>query len=473
MPKHQVVIHWFRKDLRLTDNPALAAAARDAEQVVPVYVLSQWRSQHDWTGSKRQHFLCQSLHSLAANLQSLGSRLLIRSGPAVDELTKLIKQSRATAIYCNRDGDPFGRSAEAELRQRCEGLGVQCLDFKDRWLHEPQEVLTGSGTPYRVYTPYSRNWLALPKQVPAGKVRSLGPATELKSSELPTLAHWGLSLGKDESVIEGGERAARKRMADFLGGESLGSYAARRDIPGVRGTSGLGQDLRFGLISIRELYARCQERLGESANASQRASIQTYLKELAWREFYAAILWFYPEVFEQEFNPEFRDMAWPGSEADFQRWSLGQTGFPIIDAGITQLRQTGFMHNRVRMIVAMFLTKDLHCDWRLGESFFMQHLLDGENASNNGGWQWSAGSGADAAPYFRIQNPWSQTKRFDPEGSYIRQWLPQLAHLPAAAFMQPPVDGRPIAKGYPTPMVDHAKERLRTLDLFARHRQQR
>jgi deoxyribodipyrimidine photo-lyase len=472
MPKHGVVIHWFRKDLRLCDNPSLWAASREALQVLPVYVLSHWRGQHDWTGPKRQHFLCQSLASLRGNLQSIGSDLLLRCGDAVEELVKVAVQAKAAAIYFNRDGDPYGRACEERLKQRCATLGIACFDFKDRWMHDPSEVLTGSGGPYRVYTPYSRNWLALEKDRPLGKVKSLGPAPTCESLPLPELSHWGLKLEGSEQMPEGGERAARKRLDALLSSELLCGYGAKRDLPAEPGTSRLGQDLRFGLLGIRELYGRCVEFAQAGGSAAVRASVHTYLKELAWREFYAAVLWYYPQVFELEFNAEFRGMEWPGSVEDFQRWCQGRTGFPIVDAGIAELRRTGFMHNRVRMIVAMFLTKDLHCDWRWGESFFMQHLLDGENASNNGGWQWSAGTGADAAPYFRIQNPWSQTKRFDPQGLYIKRWLPELAKVPAAEFLQPPASGRPLVPGYPLPMVDHATERNRTLALFAKHRQQ-
>lgn len=196
------------------------------------------------------------------------------------------------------------------------------------------------------------------------------------------------------------------------------------------------------------------------------------MKELAWREFYCAILWHFPNVFDEEFSPDWRGLPWPGSEADFQRWTTGTTGFPIVDAGMRQLLHTGLMHNRLRMITAMFLTKDLHCDWRLGEAFFMQQLVDGENASNNGGWQWSAGTGADAAPYFRIQNPWRQSVRFDPEGDYIKQWIPELRDVPAQLLHEPP-PGQSLAPDYPTPMVDHATERDRCLTLFAKHKTER
>lgn len=474
MPTHQVAIHWFRRDLRLTDNPALQHAARIATQVIPVYILSTWQQHHGWTGPARQQFLCGSLDSLSKNLESIGSRLILRVGQAEAELEKLIHETGATALFWNRDYDPYGRAVEARLRALCARLGITCHDHKDRVLHEPEEALTGSGTPYRVYTPYSRNWLNLEKPLPEGRIKSLGPAaaSTLPSHPLPTLQHWHLTPAPT-GIPEPGEKAARQRMKDFIEARTLHSYQQQRDTPAGTTTSRLGQDLRFGLISIRELHARCQQALTADTPPEHQLSIHTYIKELAWREFYLAILWHYPHVFEEEFSPDFRGMAWPGREDHFHLWCQGLTGFPIVDAGMRQLLATGFMHNRVRMITAMFLTKDLHCDWRLGEGHFMRHLVDGENASNNGGWQWSAGTGADAAPYFRIQNPWTQSQRHDPEARYIKTWLPELTHIHPRLLHQPPPAGRPLTPGYPAPIVDHSTERDRTLALFAQHKDQR
>jgi deoxyribodipyrimidine photo-lyase len=465
---HQTVIHWFRRDLRLTDNTALMAAAAGAAQVVPVYILSDWQKKHGWTGSARQQFLCGCLDSLAKNLVAGGSRLIFRKGSADVELERLVKETGAGAIYFNRGYDPFGRDMEKKVREMCARLGIECHDHKDIVMQEPHEVLTGEGLPYRVYTPYWKNWSTQQRIAPVKGVVNLKPKAgekcktslaDLKSLPVPTLDFWKLPPCTAE-IPAPGERAARDRMKAFIEQGVLERYAANRDTLSGRTTSGISQDLRYGLVSIRELTARC-------------ADHEKYVKELAWREFYMAILFHYPEVFEVEFNPEFRGMPWPGTEEDFQRWSEARTGFPLVDAGMRQLLQTGLMHNRVRMIVSMFLTKDLHCDWRMGESFFMQHLVDGENASNNGGWQWSAGTGADAAPYFRIQNPWTQSKRHDPEAKYIKQWLPELAHLPPEKLMDPPDDGKPIAPGYPLPMVDHAKERDRCLARFAKHKESR
>ncbi len=466
MPR-RVVIHWFRKDLRLTDNTALHHAARESAQVVPAYILSTWQRAHQWTGAKRQQFLCGSLASLAGNLEAAGSRLILRTGDARTELERLVKDTEAEALYFNRDYDPYGREMEKQVSTLCRELGIACLSFKDRVLHEPDEVLTGNGSEYRVFTPYSRNWLAQPKPSPLPRVTSLGPAAAVSSLTIPTLDHW-LLTPEEAAIPEPGERAARARMKQFIDSGTLHHYGQQRNLPAGRTTSRLGPDLRFGLIGIRELYARCQ-RAAEAAPDTA-GSVGTYIKELAWREFYLAILWHHPEVFETEFNPEWRGIPWPGSDEHFEWWSRGRTGFPIVDAGLRELLQTGFMHNRVRMIVSMFLTKDLHCHWRLGESFFMRHLVDGENASNNGGWQWSAGTGADAAPYFRIQNPWTQTKSYDPEGAYVKQWLPELHAVPAERFFSPPKDGRPLVPGYPLPIVDHQHERARTLARFQAHR---
>jgi deoxyribodipyrimidine photo-lyase len=465
MPK--TVLHWFRRDLRLTDNTALHHAANSAGQVIPVYVLSDWKDSHGWTGPNRQSFLCGNLESLAKNLQTLGSRLIVRCGRADAELERLISETQADAVCFNRDYDPYGRAMEQKVHEVCARLGIECHSFKDRVLHEPDEVLTGGGQPYRVYTPYSKNWLSLDKAAPLPRVTSLGPKADDKISSLPppTLAHWHLPAPTAQ-ILRSGERAARDRMKHFIDSGILKGYTANRNTPAGQTTSLLSQDLRHGLLGIRELYQRCARAVPAEAGTP-------YLKELAWREFYFAILWFYPNVFDEEFNPDWRGLPWPGTDAAFQRWATGTTGFPIVDAGMRQLLSTGLMHNRLRMITAMFLTKDLHCDWRLGEAFFMQQLVDGENASNNGGWQWSAGTGADAAPYFRIQNPWLQSARFDPAGVYIKQWVPELKDVPAPLLHEPPKPGLRLAKGYPLPMVDHHAERDRCLAIFAKHKQER
>jgi deoxyribodipyrimidine photo-lyase len=458
----KTAIHWFRRDFRITDNTALAAAAKEAGEVVPVYVVSDWKKKHRWTGAARQTFLCGSLAALDGNLRAIGSGLVVREGEAEEVLVKLARETKAEAVFTNRDPDLFGRGAEMRVAKMLAEDGRELRTFKDAAIHERDEVKTGQGGNFRVFTPYSRAWAKLDKPAAGPALKKLNSPDGIKSAALPTPAHWGL---KDfTGGVEPGEKAARARLKKFLSGP-IHAYGETRDLMGEDGTSRISQDLRHGLLSIREVYHRAKD-AAEGASATGRNNVWKFISELIWREFYFQILWHYPEVLEHEFNAKYRGMEWDQDQAKYRAWCEGRTGFPIVDAAMRQLNETGYMHNRSRMIAAMFLTKDLHLDWRLGEQYFMQTLIDGEIASNNGGWQWSAGTGADAAPYFRIQNPWSQTKRYDPAGKYIKQWVPELADLPAAKFLDAPVDGKPIAAGYPLPIVDHSTERDETLRRF-------
>ncbi|MEQ1852732.1 MAG: deoxyribodipyrimidine photo-lyase, partial [Chthoniobacteraceae bacterium] len=302
--------------------------------------------------------------------------------------------------------------------------------------------------------------------------------TGVASDPLPTLDHWDLAGGAQ--ILPPGESAARKRLAHFLDGPIL-LYGRKRDLPEENGTSRLSQDLRHGLLSIREVLHECRRAAAEAKSTQDKQGVATFINELIWREFYFQVLWNCPDVLKHEFQEETRRLPWrahwrpedqkawsrdTAARDDFDSWREGRTGFPIVDAGMRELAATGYMHNRVRMITAMFLTKDLRIWWMHGESHFMRLLVDGEIASNNGGWQWSASTGTDAAPYFRIQNPWSQTKRFDREGAYIRRWVPELRDVPAPKLCEPPAPGLPIAKDYPLPIVDHATARDEVLEMF-------
>lgn len=464
------IIHWFRRDLRIADNASLSSAAESGLPLVPLYITSDWREQHHWTGPNRQHFLCGSLAVLAKNLETLQGRLIIRKGDAVAELRKIIRESHAIALHYQAAPDPFGKSVELGVSQLCVELGVECHIHADVALHGPKDVLTQSAQPYRVFTPYFRNWENLKKPSPLAKSRPFQTPAHISSLPLPTVANWGWEI-PDSNIVEPGERAARLRLKHAIAGK-ITDYAANRDFPGAEGTSRISQDLRHGLISIRTVYAECLKAKEEAGHAGK-AGIDVFIKELAWREFYFAILHHFPNVLHEEFNEDWRGLPWDEPGENFEAWKNGRTGFPIVDAGMRELLATGFMHNRVRMITAMFLTKDLHIDWKLGESWFMRQLVDGEIASNNGGWQWSAGTGADAAPYFRIQNPWSQTAKYDPDGIYIKRWIPELARVHPSRFLEPPKDGQALAPGYPMPCVDHKTERERTLEIFNRHRAQK
>ncbi len=461
-----IAIHWFRRDLRLTDNTALSAAAGAHDFVVPVYVLSNWRKGHHWTGAPRQQFLVDCLGSLDKGLKKLGSALVIRQGEAVEQLLTLARQTGARAIYTNRDPDPFGQAVEAQLASAADLEGIKLRVYKDAALHERDEVLTGANSPFRVFTPYSKAWAKLDK-IPSGPTLArLESLTNVESLALPTLATWGLT--SDGTVLpDAGEAAANQRLERFLERAAV-RYAEQRDFPALEGTSRLSQDLRFGVLSIRKVFEKINER-AKNIDATGGRSLQIYVNELCWREFYFQVLWNKPEVLEHEYSEAYRGLPWDHNPANFERWCKGETGFPIVDAGMRQLLKTGLMHNRVRMIVAMFLTKDLHLDWRQGEQWFMQRLIDGEIASNNGGWQWSAGTGTDAAPYFRIQNPWTQGLRFDLKGEYIKHWVPELRDVPAPKLHVAPTPGLRLVREYPLPMLDHAKERDAALSKYKAH----
>ncbi len=462
-------ILWLRRDLRITDHLALASAARQRTPVIPVYVVSTWRDNHAWTGDKRQHFLCECLASLAHSLEQLGGRLIIRRGDPVAEIETLASETGAASVHFTLDPDPFGRSTETRLRESCRRLKLECHGHHDTTLHQPDEILNQSGRPYRVFTPYLKNWLSRPKAPPLKAPREIHTPAGIHSLPLPTLASWDLPP-LHATLPAAGEKAAKARLRNACS-KLIQHYDARRDFPGLDATTRISQDLRFGLLSIRTVYQTAM-RARQSASPAAAASIDTFISELAWREFYFAILHHFPDVLNTEFNPNWRGIPWREPGPGFDAWKSGRTGFPIVDAGMRELLATGFMHNRVRMITAMFLTKDLHLDWKLGESHFMRHLIDGEIASNNGGWQWSAGTGADAAPYFRIQNPWSQSARYDSDGTYIKKWIPELAGTHPSQFHQAPKTGTPIASGYPLPILDHNTERKVTLDIFKRHREQ-
>jgi len=466
MPSYRRSIHWFRRDLRLTDNLSLRRAVDDSAEVIPVYVASCWKGRHHWTGPGRQGFLCGCLEALDGNVEAAGGRLVVRRGEAVEELERLVRENEVEAVYWNRDPDPFGRETENRLRERCRSIGVAVHEFDDVTLHRADEILTGGGKPYRVYTPFSRTWFQQEKPDCVPAVKSLKTPSGIDGGSIPKLADWGYGEPGIE-LPEAGERVARRRMKDAIAGPVL-TYAEKRDDPAAGSTSHLGAHLRYGTVSAREVFHRAQRALDGARTKEERDSIFTFQKQLAWREFFMSVLWHYPEVLETDFNEQWRTLEWDDPEGDdrFQRWQEGTTGFPLVDAGMRQLRATGYMHNRLRMITAMFLTKDLHIHWRHGEAHFLRHLLDGEIANNNGGWQWSAGTGADAAPYFRIQNPWTQTERHDPEGAYIRRWVPELRDVDPRRFRKPPQDGQSLAKGYPLPLVDHAAEREETLRRF-------
>jgi deoxyribodipyrimidine photo-lyase len=431
MLMQEIAICWFRRDLRLTDNAALYHALHSGYKVLPIFIFdTEILNRLEDKADKRVAFIHAALHDMQATLVQLGSTLHVAYGVPANVFEKLIGQYSIKAVFTNHDYEPYAKQRDGHLQDWLLRKGIVFNTYKDQVLLEKNEVLKDDGLPYTVFTPYSRKWKAV---LNGGHLQPY--ETEkvfhafLQQPEIPIPTLQAMNFEATENLFPG----------KMLNEELVKKYAQQRDIPALPGTSKLGVHLRFGTISIRQL-ARQAMPLSE-----------TYVNELIWRDFYHMILWHFPQVGQgKAFKPLYDQIVWRHSEQDFERWCQGNTGYPIVDAGMRELNTTGFMHNRVRMIVASFLTKHLLLDWRLGEAYFAAKLLDFDLAANNGGWQWAAGSGCDAAPYFRIFNPYLQTQKFDPQLAYIRKWVPEFQEF-----------------SYPKPIVQHEVARKRCLEVYS------
>jgi deoxyribodipyrimidine photo-lyase len=461
-------IWWIRRDLRLADNRALDGALKAGEQIVPVFVLDPVLLSSPYTGDKRIAFLYDGLRALDVDLRDRGSALLLRRGAPHEVLTALTRELGAAAIYAEADVSPYARRRDAAVEKV---LPLHLVDGLT--IHPPEAVHKADGNPYIVYSYYRRSWKSLP--LPQG-----GELTEAPDV-IHTPRHLESIAIPDSPVLPGsvpfvaGEREARRRLEAFVDG-AIDDYAGGRDRVDLDGTSRLSPYMRFGMLSARRAAVAALEAEESAGTADARSGAQIWLDELIWREFYNSILHYFPEVRQHAFREAYRDVPWENDPDAFAAWQAGRTGYPIVDAAMRQLEATGWMHNRARMIVASFLSKDLLIDWRWGERHFMQHLIDGDPASNNGGWQWSAGTGTDAAPYFRIFNPVLQGKKHDPEGAYIRRWVPELANVEDKHIHEPWTMSGEAQKrngcrgGYPAPIVDHGVARERALAAYKRAR---
>lgn len=424
-----ISIYWMRRDLRLYDNAALYHALRSGNAVLPVFIFdSTLLGTLEDKADRRVEFIHTTLQHLRHQLQEMGSDLRIFYGDPQEVWQTILATYPVGQVYANHDYEPYAGKRDAAVTALLSRHNTGFFTFKDQVVFEKGEVVKENGEPYVVFTPYSRVWKAkcndfYLKPYPAEKY--YGNFLKLAAAEMPTLEEIGFSPA--------GKIFPERKVPH----DTIRKYAETRDFPAVNGTSRLGLHLRFGTVSIRETVSMAAK-LNEK-----------FLDELIWRDFYQMILWHFPYVVNGAFKKEYNAIAWRNNEKEFERWCNGTTGYPIVDAGMRELNDTGFMHNRVRMIVASFLTKHLLIDWRWGEAWFAQKLLDFDLASNNGGWQWAAGSGVDAAPYFRVFNPYLQTEKFDPQYRYIRKWVPE-AGTPA----------------YPAPMVDHGYARQRCLETY-------
>ncbi len=467
-------IWWIRRDLRLTDAPALHAASQQADTVLPVFILDPKLLRSRYVGEKRLAFLFAGLRALDADLRTRGSQLILRQGDPAQEMERLCAEHAVGAVYAEADVSPFARQRDANVAQR---LGDRLHLTGGLTIRPLNSTRKEDGSPYTVFTPFSKRWksqaaiqrgdiLRAPQQISTPNNLS-----SMTLSELPTV--------NAESYFTAGEQAAKERLASFVKGSDapLFGYANNRDRPDLAATSQLSPYLRFGMLSPRMAALAAYEAHERATDEAGRKGAEVWLNELLWREFYLTILHNFPHVRGSSFRSEYDAIQWINNPEEFAAWCDGKTGVPIVDAAMRQLRTIGWMHNRARMIVASFLVKDLLIDWRWGEQWFMQHLVDGDPAANNGGWQWTAGVGTDAAPYFRIFNPVSQGEKFDPEGAYVRQWLPELSNVPTKFIHQPWTMAKSeqirarceIGKEYPAPIVDHAMARTRTLEAF-KHR---
>lgn len=463
------VIHWFRRDLRISDNTALGVAAKRAEQVIPVFVLEDaFRTGPD-VGAARLAFLLHSLESLRKNLHELGYTLVIRRGRSEEVLPRLCQETGAEAIFANKRYEPYAQARDNRVFNALNAAGIGFELFKDAVVWEEQEILTQAGKPFTVYTPYSRAWKAKPIPPPRPKLKpARNPRRKIRNEPLP--ADPGeLGHPLNQTIAAAGEKAALETLRKFMNGPVY-DYAANRNLPALEGTSRLSPHLRCGTIGIRTVLTALA-RARDQATPSQKQSCDVYLNELIWREFYLQVLHNFPHVMKGAFRPEYDELEWSDNRDHFDAWRQGATGYPIVDAAMRCLNATGNLHNRLRMIAAMFLTKDLLINWQWGERYFMKQLVDGDLAANNGGWQWSAGTGTDAAPYFRIFNPVAQGEKFDPKGNFVRRWIPELASLPDDMIHQP-WKAPPAYEqaGYPAQIVSHAEQRTKCLAMFERVR---
>lgn len=466
---------WFRRDLRLADNPALAAALRAGHAPIPVYIHSPDEDAPWRPGAASDTWLHRSLQALDADLQARGSRLLIRRGDSLAEIEKLLAETKAEALHWNRLYEPAGIARDSRIKLGLKSRGLHVESHGGALLAEPWAVANGSGAPYRVFTPF---WKFLRPQLdPAPRA----PAPD-RLPELPTLlagldvadlhllppAHEGRWDRRFDTLWQPGEAGAHDLLEAFTDG-ALRGYAGQRDLPDRIGTSRLSPHLHFGEISPRQLVSHL---LGGDWPKALQPDIEKYLAELGWREFNHHLLFHFPEAADHDLNPRFRNFRWAEPEpAMLAAWQRGRTGVPMVDAGMRELWQTGWMHGRTRMVVASFLCKNLRYHWRHGARWFWDTLLDADLANNAMGWQWTAGTGADAAPYFRVFNPATQARRFDPAGRYLRRWLPELAALPdellAAPWEKPELSAR-LAPDYPrAPVVDLKASREAALATYS------
>ena len=456
----RTAIVWFRRDLRVHDHPALTAAIAAADVVIPVFVFDEVLLAGKWPAPNRVWFMRESVAALSGELAARGAGLRVLRGKPADVIPALAAETGAADVYVTRDATPYGRRRDRAVAEALAAGGIGFHARTGLYIHEPDTLATKDGRPFSVFGAFKRAWDAAPRRalVPAPDAI---PGDGRAADPIPDVA---APTASADHIPTPGESAARDRLAKWAV-QPVADYAANRDRLDLAGTSRLSQDLRFGLVSPVDVVERAE---GDGDGR------RVFVSEVAWREFYAHVLWHHPRVAGEAYQRAFQHLPVRDDPAALQAWKAGQTGYPVVDAAMRQLAATGFMHNRARMIAASFLTKHLLLDRRLGEAHFMAHLTDGDLASNNGGWQWTASTGTDSQPYFRVFNPVLQGQRNDPQGDYVRRWVPELRGVSPARIQDPwtmsaleqTTAGCRIGIDYPAPIVDHALARARALAVY-------
>jgi deoxyribodipyrimidine photo-lyase len=456
--------------MREYDNKAIVNASKEHDEVIPFYVVDDDYFETADLGYPRVKFWHDSLKELKQIISDQeGKKLVVRKGEALEQLAKIVDETGAEKVYFNRDYSPYARERDSKVK---EELDVETETFKDVVLHEKKEILTNSGTPYKVYTYYMKKWFDREKDRPEEPENYTTP--EIESREIPSLKELGFEKPEEMNVWEGGRENGKKRLEDFK--ERIWNYEDQRDMAAKDATSTLSPHLKFGTISIREAFWMA-ERIKARNSDSDTSGIKTWQEELAWRDFYMQVLWNWPETTEKPFLEQYEELEWRSkteAEEDWEAWINGKTGYPFVDAGMRQLKKTGFMHNRLRMVVTSFACKDLWLDWKDVHEYYNKMFVDAEIASMIGGIQWAYSIGTDAQPYFRVFNPFTQGEDYDPSGEYIRKWVPELEDVPDEHIHKPHQMNRLeqedcgviIGEDYPEPIVDHDEERKKAVKRF-------